>query len=149
MLLQRQEALPEVVLCGWLQIMYQVFSGQKPPLDRTGMPEAYGQLIDDCWQDDPEQRPTFAAILQHLRGMYKDERQRLHNLQVRFHCGLQCPCRSEVCMSLQGPVHRTSTGSTAHHFETLTPAIETRPQYVTSAACESCRRQGSAARSPH
>ena len=72
------------VLCGRLQIMYQVFSGQKPPLDRTDMPEAYGQLIDDCWQDDPEQRPTFAAILQRLRGMYKDERQRLHNLQVHI-----------------------------------------------------------------
>ena len=70
--------------CNWLQIMYQVFSGQKPPLDRTGMPEAYGQLIDDCWQDDPEQRPTFAVILQRLRGMYKDERQRLHDLQVCF-----------------------------------------------------------------
>ncbi|CAL5225265.1 g8059 [Coccomyxa viridis] len=65
------------------QIMYQVFSGQKPPLDRTGMPEAYGQLIDDCWQDDPEQRPTFAVILQRLRGMYKDERQRLHDLQLQ------------------------------------------------------------------
>jgi hypothetical protein len=66
-----------------LQIMYQVFSGQKPPCNRTDMPEPYGQLIDDCWQEDPEERPTFAAILQRLRGMYKDERQRLHNLQVR------------------------------------------------------------------
>ena len=100
MLLHRQEALPGVVLCGGLQIMYQVFSGQKPPLDRTDMPEAYGLLINDCWQDDPEQRPTFAAILQHLRGMYKDERQRLHDLQVRCHCDLQCPCQSKVCMSL-------------------------------------------------
>ena len=67
----------------WPQIMYQVFSGQKPPCDRTDMPEPYGQLIDDCWQEDPEERPTFADILQRLRGMYKDERQRLHNLQVR------------------------------------------------------------------
>lgn len=69
----------------WLvQIMYQVFSGQKPPLNRKDMPEPYAQLIDDCWQEDPEERPTFAAILQRLRGMYKDERQRLHNLQVSF-----------------------------------------------------------------
>ncbi|CAK0735475.1 hypothetical protein CVIRNUC_000587 [Coccomyxa viridis] len=64
------------------QIMYQVFSGQKPPVNRKEMPGPYGQLIDDCWQEDPEERPTFAAILQRLRGMYKDERQRLHDLQL-------------------------------------------------------------------
>ena len=62
--------------------MYQVFSGQKPPVDRKDMPQPYGKLIDDCWQEDPEERPTFAAILQRLRGMYKDERQRLHDLQL-------------------------------------------------------------------
>ena len=62
--------------------MYQVFSGQKPPVNRKEMPGPYGQLIDDCWQEDPEERPTFAAILQRLRGMYKDERQRLHDLQL-------------------------------------------------------------------
>ena len=90
------------VLCGWSQIMYQVFSGQKPPLDRTDMPEAYGLLINDCWQDDPEQRPTFAAILLRLRGMYKDERQRLHTLQVCSRCALHRPCQSQSCMTQQG-----------------------------------------------
>ncbi|CAL8467074.1 g6610 [Coccomyxa elongata] len=63
------------------QIMFQVFSGQKPPLDREGMPEDYEQLIEDCWDDTPESRPTFAAILQRLRLMYSRERQRLFSIE--------------------------------------------------------------------
>ncbi|BDA40615.1 probable LIM domain-containing serine/threonine-protein ki at C-terminar half [Coccomyxa sp. Obi] len=63
------------------QIMFQVFSGQKPPLDREGMPEDYEQLIEDCWDDAPESRPTFAAILQRLRLMYSRERQRLFSIE--------------------------------------------------------------------
>ncbi len=63
------------------QIMFQVFSGQKPPLDREGMPKDYEQLIEDCWDDAPESRPTFAAILQRLRLMYSRERQRLFSIE--------------------------------------------------------------------
>ncbi|KAK9916935.1 hypothetical protein WJX75_008980 [Coccomyxa subellipsoidea] len=62
------------------QIMYQVFSGQKPPLNREGMPKAYEELIEECWHDDPDARPTFAAILLRLREMYSQERQRLFSL---------------------------------------------------------------------
>ena len=67
----------------WLhaQIMYQVFSGQKPPFSREGMPRAYEALIEDCWAPDPEARPTFGAILQRLRGLYGEERYRLAALQ--------------------------------------------------------------------
>lgn len=63
-----------------VQIMYQVFSGQKPPLNKDGMPKAYEALIEDCWHDSPDERPTFAAILQRLREMYAQERQRLFSL---------------------------------------------------------------------
>ena len=56
--------------------MYQVFSGQKPPFSREGIPPAYEALIEDCWLDEPEARPSFAAILLRLRGMYSEERRR-------------------------------------------------------------------------
>lgn len=67
-------------LCLVVQIMYQVFSGQKPPLKREGMPKDYEQLIEDCWNDSPDERPTFANILLRLRQMYAQERQRLFAL---------------------------------------------------------------------
>ena len=75
-----QPCLKEVVVLGAAQIMYQVFSGQKPPLNREGMPKAYEELIEECWHDDPDARPTFAAILLRLREMYSQERQRLFSL---------------------------------------------------------------------
>jgi hypothetical protein len=62
--------------------MYQVFSGQKPPFSRAGMPPAYGSLIEDCWAADPDARPSFGAILQRLRGMYSEERARLAALTL-------------------------------------------------------------------
>ena len=90
--------------------MYQVFSGQKPPVNRKEMPGPYGQLIDDCWQEDPEERPTFASILQRLRGMYKDERQRLHDLQL---AAGEAPATPGSQPSPQGPAPVPSNSSAA------------------------------------
>jgi hypothetical protein len=61
--------------------MYQVFSGKKPPVERQGMPRDYDQLIQDCWNDDPQKRPTFSAILSRLKQMFDNERRRLFMLQ--------------------------------------------------------------------
>ena len=106
--------------------MYQVFSGQKPPVNRKEMPGPYGQLIDDCWQEDPEERPTFAAILQRLRGMYKDERQRLHDLQL---AAGEAPATLGSQPSSRGPAPAPSNstlqrqGDQAHVYQQQQPPL--------------------------
>ena len=112
--------------------MYQVFSGQKPPLDRKDMPDAYGQLIDECWQEDSEERPTFAAILQRLRGMYKDERQRLHNLQLQ--AGEQPPVSPASLPSPRPPFQggHSLGSSDALHTQALAQHAAAQQQQVLS-----------------
>lgn len=73
------------------QIMYQVFSGQKPPFDRKDMPRDYEQLIEDCWNDSPDQRPTFSEILKRLRRMYADERRRIYEQQQQADSKIETP----------------------------------------------------------
>ncbi len=41
------------------QIMYKVFAGQKPPVDRGAMPGGFRDLLESCWENDPAARPSF------------------------------------------------------------------------------------------
>lgn len=43
----------------------------RPPFP-DGMPEAYKQLVEDCWQDDPVKRPSFEDVADLLTDMDKN-----------------------------------------------------------------------------
>jgi hypothetical protein len=63
------------------QIMYKVFAGQKPPVDRGAMPAGFRDLLESCWENDPAARPSFREILTRLRQLLSEERQRRFALQ--------------------------------------------------------------------
>jgi len=63
------------------QIMYKVFAGQKPPVDRGAMPGGFRDLLESCWENDPAARPSFREILTRLRQLLSEERQRRFALQ--------------------------------------------------------------------
>ena len=51
-----------------LQVLFQVFSGQKPPVP-DDMPASYRAVLAQCWATDPSERPKFHAILPQLCDM--------------------------------------------------------------------------------
>jgi len=46
-----------------------VLKGTRPPVP-TWAPPIYGQLMSECWHEDPEQRPSFDVILNRLETMH-------------------------------------------------------------------------------
>jgi hypothetical protein len=48
----------------------QVLAGQRPPVDLS-VPKQLQDLISTCWDQQPEQRPTFVSILEQLNAMLK------------------------------------------------------------------------------
>ena len=55
-------------LAGIAQVLFQVFSGQKPPVP-DDMPASYRALLAQCWATDPSERPKFNAVLRQLCDM--------------------------------------------------------------------------------
>lgn len=53
------------------QLLREIARGLRPSLPPSdeGCPEAFGELIRDCWQTEPEKRPPFAAIVERLEAM--------------------------------------------------------------------------------
>jgi hypothetical protein len=47
-----------------------VIAGQRPPVD-VSVPKQLQDLIGSCWDQQPEQRPDFVAILEQLNAMLK------------------------------------------------------------------------------
>ena len=45
--------------------MEVVARGERPSIDDTFAP-AYAKLIDECWDNDPDHRPSFEAIVPRL-----------------------------------------------------------------------------------
>lgn len=57
------------------QIMMNVSKGDRPELNST-IPKSYKDLIENCWSQNPEKRPTFDQILDKLendKGFITDE----------------------------------------------------------------------------
>lgn len=54
-----------------MQVLYQVFNGVRPAMP-DNLPAPYKALIQACWQRDPEQRPSFAAVHEKLAAMYNE-----------------------------------------------------------------------------
>ncbi len=51
-----------------VQVLYTVFSGQKPKVPED-MPQELKQLMMQCWSTDPACRPTFKCVATCLRSM--------------------------------------------------------------------------------
>jgi hypothetical protein len=51
------------------QILFQVFAGARPHLPE-GLPAEYAALITDCWQVEPERRPSFAQLHARLAALH-------------------------------------------------------------------------------
>lgn len=54
-----------------MQVLFQVFGGQKPDVPED-MPADYRALMEDCWATNPAARPVFRDILLQLRHMLAD-----------------------------------------------------------------------------
>lgn len=50
------------------QVLFKVFSGQKPPVPDC-MPDEYRALMQACWAAEAKQRPTFKEVKSRLRKM--------------------------------------------------------------------------------
>lgn len=53
------------------QLLREIARGLRPspPPPEEGCPQAFAQLISDCWQTEPELRPPFSAIVERLEAM--------------------------------------------------------------------------------
>ena len=52
-----------------LKTMYAVLNNRLRPAIPDYAPPEYAELIRQCWDDDPESRPTFSVILEKLNEM--------------------------------------------------------------------------------
>ena len=52
-----------------------VAGGQRPKLDKS-WPVAFSSLIQSCWHDDPNQRPTFTFIFAKLTELLDEEKRK-------------------------------------------------------------------------
>ena len=50
----------------FIQLLNAVVRGERPTIDKT-VPEVYRQLIERCWSQEPEKRPTFDQIVDELQ----------------------------------------------------------------------------------
>jgi hypothetical protein len=68
-----------------------VHDAARPPVP-AAVPATFRHLISDCWQDDPQARPSLAAVVAQLRVF----------LDLESGCGSSSgsDCGSEASMSL-------------------------------------------------
>ena len=55
------------------EVVAAVRSGERPPVPRD-CPLEYANLMVECWQPDPSQRPTFPRIVERLVEIISQER---------------------------------------------------------------------------
>mmetsp|Transcript_17349 Transcript_17349/g.51843 ORF Transcript_17349/g.51843 Transcript_17349/m.51843 type:complete len:2071 (-) Transcript_17349:48-6260(-) len=66
-LVTRESPYPEMQF--FHQVETAVLAGIRPPLPETVRPEGFADLIKDCWNADPDARPSFDEILNTLNMM--------------------------------------------------------------------------------
>ena len=55
-----------------LQIVRAIDLGKRPIIPED-CDENYKKIIEDCWNEDPEERPTFSSIYDSLESIYEVE----------------------------------------------------------------------------
>jgi len=55
----------------FFSIVTAVIGGERPPLPTGRCPDAYCELMEKCWDADPEKRPGFEAVLACLSQMMR------------------------------------------------------------------------------
>jgi serine/threonine protein kinase len=53
----------------WISDLSRAVQGDIRPTLPTSAPSSYIQLMEDCWQTNPDARPTFTHIVDHLVDM--------------------------------------------------------------------------------
>ena len=52
------------------EFMRSISIGKRPKIN-SNVPIAYKELIEECWQNDPERRPTFGEIVNNIKNIYE------------------------------------------------------------------------------
>ena len=53
--------------CDYVYLLLHVTNGYRPEID-SNIPDCYRELIQQCWSQDPSERPTFDEIVERLRS---------------------------------------------------------------------------------
>ncbi|CAI2183878.1 2300_t:CDS:2, partial [Funneliformis geosporum] len=56
-----------------VELIIQICDGLRPPIDNMNAPEGYVQLIKECWNPNPNKRPTARVIHAIISNGYDDE----------------------------------------------------------------------------
>lgn len=65
-----------IVPFAWMnnrQVYDAVLKGERPSIPKNCPPEI-AKLMQECWQADPNKRPSFAKIVEILKGVSPEER---------------------------------------------------------------------------
>lgn len=85
-----------IVFC--IVIIHRVVAHEDPPfrpnIPSMEMKPEYIELMVDCWDDDPEERPHFYRIVERLKkisGRYRGASRRGWEFLTKFYTGNSCP----------------------------------------------------------
>jgi len=60
------------------EIRTYILDGKRLKLPHSGYPKQCGKLIDRCWDEDPDRRPEFSAIVRALKRIHGTLRETSH-----------------------------------------------------------------------
>lgn len=67
-----------------------VVGGRRPPLDRN-WPKGFSELLEKCWHEDKDARPTFTQVLEDLDILIKEARKLdSHSFSARINQKIDC-----------------------------------------------------------
>lgn len=108
------------------EIRQKVVNGERPPFTGGTCPDHVKQLIEECWIDGPDQRPTFDEIVESLEdekflNLYTDfDREKFEAFRQKVHWDESAPTISiqhEESESDSALDVRPNTGLTPSHFD--------------------------------
>jgi hypothetical protein len=57
-----------------VQVFYIVAVENRRPAVSDDIPPAYRELMEQCWETDPEKRPPFTEVLRRITAMWESAR---------------------------------------------------------------------------
>jgi serine/threonine protein kinase len=61
-----------------IELIIEICDGLRPPIF-TNAPEGYIELMEECWQSDPNKRPIAIDILERIKKIYEKEHENRNN----------------------------------------------------------------------
>jgi serine/threonine protein kinase len=56
-----------------VELIIEICDGIRPPINNTNAPEGYIELMKECWNSDPNKRPTANSLLSKIKTMWNHE----------------------------------------------------------------------------